>query len=576
MQGRRYIDPQVYIPPPDYTYDNNVGRHGNHNPSRFAHEHLNPHYHPPRYTESEYSASNYASLNGNTVNNFSYVSPGEAPRSNTTDSLYDYVQDGYPRPNIHNDDTASNDSSHKTANSYLSFGNAKNPDLKRKSRSTRILIAVAIVIVIGLLTAGGAFLYERVLKEEISEADTQQGNRPVDGTWTDWPEWSTCSVTCGDGIMTRNRTCDNPPPSFGGNDCEGLTSENQSCILTNCSVNGNWSEWLQWDSCSTTCDDGVKIRNRTCDNPAPVFGGEDCEGSATETQSCILANCSVNGNWSDWLPWDACSASCDEGVKTRNRTCDNPAPAFGGEDCEGSYTEEEVCMLKHCPIDGNWSSWQNWNDCSTTCGGGIRNRTRNCDNPTPQHNGLDCVGPNSETSGCDEATCPPPGVWGNWLEWSDCSKTCGEGVKIRTRNCDNSAGGECIGDNSETKDCQDWVCYDAWGDWSECSFTCGSGIRTRERTCEEVQTGQRCGWHYPTFKAQKTCTNPAPCESDFCESRSASCSYSHPTRCDFYITCDAGKNTHQRMCNVLMWYKVNASNPCEGDCDWEANVQCSL
>lgn len=34
---------------------------------------------------------------------------------------------------------------------------------------------------------------------------------------------------------------------------------------------------------------------------------------------------------------------------------------------------------------------------------------------------------------------PPPidGQWGNWTEYSECSRTCGGGVSIASRECDN-------------------------------------------------------------------------------------------------------------------------------------------
>lgn len=57
----------------------------------------------------------------------------------------------------------------------------------------------------------------------------------------------------------------------------------------------------------------------------------------------------VNGGWSSWLEWSECSVSCQGGAKTRDRTCDNPAPDPDGTPCTGSNTETTNCNNKACP-----------------------------------------------------------------------------------------------------------------------------------------------------------------------------------------------------------------------------------
>jgi len=49
----------------------------------------------------------------------------------------------------------------------------------------------------------------------------------VDGKWGNWSEWSSCSVTCGDGTQQRNRTC--VPPQHGGLECQGPAEQIKSC-----------------------------------------------------------------------------------------------------------------------------------------------------------------------------------------------------------------------------------------------------------------------------------------------------------------------------------------------------------
>ena len=51
----------------------------------------------------------------------------------------------------------------------------------------------------------------------------------VNGGWSLWTSWSVCSVTCGSGQRTRQRTCNNPLSSDGGSDCAGDSSDQQTC-----------------------------------------------------------------------------------------------------------------------------------------------------------------------------------------------------------------------------------------------------------------------------------------------------------------------------------------------------------
>ena len=57
-------------------------------------------------------------------------------------------------------------------------------------------------------------------------------------------------------------------------------------VVTFFIVHGNWSSWSSWPNCNKPCNGGSKSRKRLCDNPRPANGGRDCEGPATESQSC--------------------------------------------------------------------------------------------------------------------------------------------------------------------------------------------------------------------------------------------------------------------------------------------------
>lgn len=52
-----------------------------------------------------------------------------------------------------------------------------------------------------------------------------------------------------------------------------------------------WGEWSEFGECSATCEGGTQERTRTCDSPAPEFGGADCIGQSTESQGCAFEPC---------------------------------------------------------------------------------------------------------------------------------------------------------------------------------------------------------------------------------------------------------------------------------------------
>ena len=62
----------------------------------------------------------------------------------------------------------------------------------------------------------------------------------IDGGYTTWTAWSTCSVTCGssDAVHARSRSCTNPRPLNNGLNCtqQGLggTVEVQPCGRSQC------------------------------------------------------------------------------------------------------------------------------------------------------------------------------------------------------------------------------------------------------------------------------------------------------------------------------------------------------
>lgn len=60
------------------------------------------------------------------------------------------------------------------------------------------------------------------------------------------------------------------------------------------------------------------------------------------------------------------------------------------------------------PVNGSFSAWSSWSQCSKTCGGGRQKRTRSCSAPPPSTCGRNCVGDIEEFIDCNIQSCPVP------------------------------------------------------------------------------------------------------------------------------------------------------------------------
>ncbi|XP_061170856.1 mucin-like protein [Saccostrea echinata] len=172
----------------------------------------------------------------------------------------------------------------------------------------------------------------------------------VHGQWGSWSGWKLCSVTCGNGTEVYHRSCDSPAPNHGGRHCVGHSTKLVPCSASPCAIDGGWGGWSSWDTCSVTCGDGVRHRHRSCNNPSPQHGGQGCSGNKKETRNCHEQQCHPpqNGHWSDWSAWGQCSVTCHDGVQHRSRSCTNPPPSNGGHTCQGDHRESRHCNGGSC------------------------------------------------------------------------------------------------------------------------------------------------------------------------------------------------------------------------------------
>ncbi|ETE66794.1 Thrombospondin-2, partial [Ophiophagus hannah] len=169
--------------------------------------------------------------------------------------------------------------------------------------------------------------------------------------WSPWSEWTECSVTCGSGTQQRGRSCD-----VTSNTCRGPSIQTRTCSLGKCDnrirQDGGWSHWSPWSSCSVTCGVGNITRIRLCNSPMPQMGGKSCKGGGRETEVCERDPCPINGRWGPWSPWSACTVSCGGGIRERSRLCNSPEPQYGGKACAGDVLQRDMCNKQDCPIDG--------------------------------------------------------------------------------------------------------------------------------------------------------------------------------------------------------------------------------
>ena len=88
---------------------------------------------------------------------------------------------------------------------------------------------------------------------------------------------------------------------------------------------------------------------------------------------------------------------------------------------------------------------------------------------------------------------PCPGEWQEWGHWSNCDRSCSDGVRVRERACSSGTAALCDGSERDMEVCNQDVCYDwttkgwtDWASWGECSKSCSGGVRERRRVCKDI------------------------------------------------------------------------------------------
>ena len=94
-----------------------------------------------------------------------------------------------------------------------------------------------------------------------------------------------------------------------------------------------------------------------------------------------------------------------------------------------------ACNKVACPQDCEMEAWGSWSQCSRTCGGGVRTRSRNVKQQA-FFGGIPCGGTLQEEV-CNPQPCDQDCEFGGWTEWSGCSKSCRGGHQVLKNYLDN-------------------------------------------------------------------------------------------------------------------------------------------
>ncbi|KAL3130058.1 thrombospondin related adhesive protein [Cryptosporidium hominis] len=330
-------------------------------------------------------------------------------------------------------------------------------------------------------------------------------------TVSTWSSWTTCSGVCGE-MRSRTRSVLSFP-RYDYEYCPHLI-EYSNCVVQN--------------KCPENCPQyGVSILGWGCQFESTFSFNKNLFVSYEEDWRGCMSTCKQDPFCVAWSYNATLSEGPDSvGFSREYRPCYTHRFASGCQALAPGWvsgnknTINVDCETGTC-IHNEWSSWTTCKDPCSNTETMSRNRTVKtvsqnwASTPCRDETQIQLCSENPQSI----ETCKTCLV-GGWSEWSDCSTSCGEGNRVRTRevtkpplNGDDSTCPELIEKESCNKDveCPHVQCeLGEWSSWSPCSVTCGCGKTTRNR---EVK-GENC---------TELSTESKKCNLANCDDNSASC-----------------------------------------------------
>ncbi|XP_013413726.1 A disintegrin and metalloproteinase with thrombospondin motifs 18-like [Lingula anatina] len=143
------------------------------------------------------------------------------------------------------------------------------------------------------------------------------------------------------------------------------------------------------------------------DKPGLVYDG-DAQCKLRHGEGSTLCGLAVTkmltANYGDECSRLVCTDPTREGYCTAGG-----APRMDGTACDQN---RKWCIMGKCvdttgpTVDGGWSAWDaQWSACSRSCGGGVRMKRRYCNNPKPGPGGQNCIGDSFVAEMCNPQVC---------------------------------------------------------------------------------------------------------------------------------------------------------------------------